>query len=117
MVNFMNFVINNWATLVTFIFVIILAGQKIVEFISLPTKSKIAEVKERLLIWVADAEKDLGSSTGVLKLSQVYDKFCAEFPYLKKWITVAQFDNYVKEALVKVEEILANKSAKLTEKV
>lgn len=109
MTNVMNYIINNWELIVTCIFVLILAGQKIVEFVSLPTDKKIAEVKARLLIWVTDAQNDLGTGTNQIKLSKVYDKFCTEFPYLKKWISLDKFDDYVKEALVKMKKILATK--------
>ena len=113
MKEFMSFVITNWAFIVGFIFVIIMAVQKIMEFVALPTDKRMAEVKERLLEWVRIAEADLGSGTGVLKLAQVYNTFCEAFPYLKKWITIDKFDVLVKEALAKIEAALTTEQAKI----
>ena len=117
MKNVMQFVIDNWAMILTFIFVIIVAVQRIIEFISLPTDKKITEVKARLLIWVTKAENDLGSGTSTLKFAQVYNDFCVAFPYLKKWISLDKFEEYVKEALVEMRKVLAEKAAKEEAKI
>lgn len=101
-----EFVIDNWSLITALICVIIMAVQQIIKFISLPTASKIKELKSRLLEWVRQAEADLGSETGKFKLSQVYDRFCQEYPYLKKWFTLEKFDKLVGDALQSMREEL-----------
>lgn len=106
MLEYMDFFIENWYVLVTFICAIILAISKIVEFIGYPTEKKIREIKDRLLIYVTEAELALGGSTGALKLSQVYDEFCKQFPYVKKWISIEDLEEMVDEVLPTMREIL-----------
>ena len=112
MKNFMQFVVDNWALIVAFICVIIVAVQKIAEFVSLPTSRKMNEVKAILLEWVRSAEAELGSKTGTFKLAQVYEKFCKAYPYLKKWFPIEKFDKLVKWALSEMEKSFANEVTK-----
>lgn len=107
----MQFVIDNWFLIVTFICVVIMAIQSIVQFVALPTESKKKEVEARLLDWVREAEAELGSGTGEFKLAKVYDKFCEAFPYLKKWYSIEQFNSLVKDALIEMEKALAKSEA------
>lgn len=108
-----QFIIDNWTMIVAFICVIVLAVQRIVEFISLPTEKKMAEIRARLLGWVREAEADLGAGTGSFKLSQVYDLFCRQYPDLKKWFSLEKFDLLVKEALAEMEELLKDDNARV----
>lgn len=108
-----KFVIENWGIIVAFICVVILAVQRIVEFIALPTDKKKSEIKARLLEWVRKAEADLGSGTGEFKLAQVYDVFCAQYPELKKWFTLEQFDSLVNDALDEMKKSFENENAKI----
>lgn len=103
---YIRFFAENWYILLTFISAMILAIIKIIEFIGYPTKKKISEIKDRLLIYVTEAELALGSETGKLKLSQVYDEFCKNFPYVKKWISLEKFNEMVKKVLPTMEELL-----------
>lgn len=98
--------IDNWYLIVTFICAIILAIIKIVEFIGYPTAKKKQEIKDRILSYVTRAELELGSKTGELKLSQVYDEFCLNFPYVKKWISYEKFSDMVIEVLPTMRDIL-----------
>lgn len=102
-----SFVATNWSVIVAAICAIILAISKIIEFISLPTEKKILEVKKRLLTWVTSAELDLGGGTGEIKLAEVYDTFCIEYPYLKKWISLDKFEDMVDEALTTMRKNLS----------
>lgn len=112
-VNILNFVVNNWSLLIALVCGIILAITKIIEFIALPTQKKISEVKRRLLSWVTNAEVDLGGGTGEIKLAEVYDTFCAEYPHLKKWISLEKFQDMVDESLEKMREILDKDNVEL----
>lgn len=109
MLEYLQFFIENWYVIVTFICALILAIMKIVEFIGYPTEKKKKEIKNRLLAYATQAELELGSSTGKLKLAQVYDFFCEAFPYTKKWFTLEQFDALVGEILPTMREILGKK--------
>jgi len=112
MKNIMEYFVANWALILTFIFVVIYLGQKIVEFVSWPTEKKKRELKARLLEWTRKAEADLGSKTGAFKLSQVYNQFCGAYPYLKKWFPLEKFDELVKWALEEMEKSFANEVTK-----
>lgn len=108
----LNFFIDNWYIIATFICALILAITKIIEFIGYPTDKKREEIKHRLLAYVTEAELELGSSTGQLKLSTVYDYFCEAFPHAKKWISFDQFSDLVDEVLPTMREVLENKESK-----
>lgn len=107
-----KFVIENWGIIVALICVVILAVQRIVAFIALPTDKKKAEIKARLLEWVRKAEAELGSGTGEFKLAQVYDKFCEQYPEIKKWFTLEQFDALVKDALAEMGKAFEDEKTK-----
>lgn len=111
----MQFFSENWYVIVTFICAIILAVSKIIEFIGYPTAKKRKEILSRLLIYVTEAEMELGSKTGKLKLAQVYDYFCDAYPYTKKWFTYEQFDELVGEVLPEMRKILEKKNIELVE--
>lgn len=78
------------------------------KFRSLTKEQKYAQIKEWLLQAVAFAEKQLGSKTGPLKLSLVYDMFVKTFPWLAKDITIEQFSEFVNFALQELQELLRN---------
>ena len=92
-------IIDSWPLILASIGIIIISIQRIIEFISLPTERQLEEVQSRLLEWVRNAEAELGSGTGKFKLSLVYNRFCQEYPKLKKWFTIEKFDKLVGEAL------------------
>ena len=106
MLEHLNFFIDNWYIIATFICALILCITKIIEFIGYPTGKKKEEIKNRLLNYVTQAELELGSGTGKLKLAQVYDYFCEAFPYVKKWFTFEQFGALVDEILPTMREVL-----------
>lgn len=105
----MKFFIDNWYVIATFICALILCIYKIIEFIGYPTEKKKNEIKDRLLFYVTEAELQLGSGTGRLKLAQVYDYFCDVFPYTKKWYTLEEFEDLVDEVLPTMREVLNDK--------
>ena len=63
-------------------------------------KSKQLEmIRQWLLLAVIEAEKQLGSGTGAVKLRYVYDMFIKRFKFISKIITFEQFSSLVDEAL------------------
>lgn len=88
-------------------------GFTITKFAKMPTPEKITIIKNWLLYAVAEAEKDLGSGTGKLKLAQVYNKFVSECPQLAAIITYQKFTSLVDEVLADFKNILnSNKAIK-----
>ena len=102
----MKFLAENW-----YIFVIAAAAVAVIialviKFFKLPRESQIAKIKEWLLYAVTEAERELGSGTGQLKLRYVYDMFVTKFPHLVKFISFEMFSNLVDEVLEKFRELL-----------
>ena len=64
-----------------------------------------------MLFAVAEAEKELGSKTGQLKLRYVYDMFVSKFPYLVKFISFEYFSTLVDDVLVKFRKMLETNKA------
>lgn len=85
--------------------VVIAAALLIVTAIKQPAK-----VKEWLRYAVIEAEKELGSGTGPMKLRYVYDLFIAKFPKLSVVISFNTFSEWVDVALDYTHGLLADNS-------
>lgn len=107
----MDFLIEHWTLLVAMIAVLTVIGVAGCRFVGLPTEEQLDKVREWLLWAVTEAEKELGSGTGQLKLRQVYDLFVTRFPWLAKVISFALFSQMVDEALVEMQELLDTNQA------
>ena len=71
------------------------------------------KVKEWLRYAVIEAEKELGSGTGPVKLRAVYDMFITKFPKLSVFISFNTFSEWVDVALDYMEKLLTdNKDVK-----
>lgn len=78
-----------------------------IQFSKEPTDKKIQMVKEWLLYAVVQAEKDLGSGTGQIKLRYVWDLFLKTFPALASVVSFEMFSALVDEALEQMRHLLA----------
>ena len=107
----MSFIADNWYVILIAIAAIAVVIYLIYHFFKLPRESQIAKIKEWLLFAVTEAEKELGSGTGQLKLRYVYDMFVAKFPYLVKFISFEYFSELVDEVLVKFKEMFNKNKA------
>lgn len=107
----LDFLTNNWAIVVAAIAFGASVVVAVSSFIELPTKSQLDKVREWLLWAVTEAEKDLGSGTGALKLRSVYDLFVLRFPWLAKVISFETFSQMVDEALDEMRELLDTNEA------
>lgn len=85
---------------------LIAAGVAIYTFIKTPRAEQLEKLKEWLLWAVIEAEKELGSKTGEIKLRRVYDLFVTAFPWLARIISFETFHGYVNEALEKMEQLI-----------
>ena len=83
----------------------------IIWFIKLPKEKKIANIKEWLKFAVIEAEKELGSGTGQLKLRMVYDMAVKQFPFIVQLISFDTFSKWVDEALDWMRSQLAENKA------
>lgn len=63
-------------------------------------------IKEWLLYAVIEAEKELGSKTGKIKLRQVFDCFIVKFPIFSKFISFNAFSNLVDIALDEMKKLI-----------
>lgn len=103
----MEFIIDNLYLFVVMAAVLTVLIVTTYRFFKLPTNEQIAAVREWLLMAVTDAEAQLGSGTGELKLRSVYDLFVVRFPWLAKVLSFSQFSELVDDALAEMEELLA----------
>lgn len=107
----MNFLVNNWFLIIAAIAIIAVAGYCIYVFVRMPKNTQLSKLQEWLLYAVAEAEKELGSGTGQLKLRYVYDMFILRFDALAKVISFEAFSLMVDEALDKFEKILSSNAS------
>lgn len=99
-------IMENWYSLVAAVVVAALAAAAAARFLEMPSAEQREKVKEWLLWAVTEAEKELGSGTGQLKLRQVYDLFLQRFPAIAKRISFATFSYWVDKALIDMREML-----------
>ncbi len=99
-------ILANWPLVIASVAVIVVAIISVLNFIQKPSNDQIQSVREWLLFACVQAEKQLGSGTGKLKLRYVYDMFLEKFPYIAKFLTFDTFSQYVDEALEKMKELL-----------
>lgn len=104
----MEWLISNWYILVAAVAAIGAIVLAIRKFTSMPTADQTAKIKEWLLFAVVDAERELGSGTGQIKLRYVYDMFIARFGWVAKILPFPTFSAFVDEALDKMKELLAD---------
>lgn len=98
--------LSNWFLVVIVIAAAAVGGYSFFAFVNRPTDEQLSKVKEWLLVAVVEAEKELGSGTGQVKLRYVYDMFIIRFPYLAKVVTFDAFSLMVDEVLDKFKEML-----------
>lgn len=110
----MQFLIENWATLILAVLLIGHIVYDVINFKKLPKDEQYQRIRGWLLQAVLLAERDFGSGTGSLKLSTVYAEFCKQLPWLAQVIPFNKFSDYVDDALAEMKEML-KKNKKLAE--
>ena len=98
----MKLLIENW----NLVLVVVLAIVGVIEYFFNKERAK-----EWLLGAVTEAEKELGSKTGKLKLRFVYDLFIAKFPIFSKLISFQGFSDMVDDVLVEMRKIINTNTA------
>ena len=103
----LDFLMTNWQWIAGVIILMTAAIITLIKFDKKTRDEQIHQVKEWLLYAVMEAEKELGSGTGALKLRFVYDMFITKFPLLVALIPFSTFSSFVDEALDKFKKLLA----------
>ena len=107
----MDWLINNWYLLVAAGAVVCAAVFAVRRFLGLPTEQQILNFQEWLKWAVAEAERQLGSGTGQLKLRLVYNMAVDKFPWITKLVTFEEFSMWVDEALLWLNKQLESNMA------
>lgn len=102
----LNFLFTYWYIILAFIALGFVVGIAVYHFVKLPPSEQLNKVREWLLFAVIEAERELGSGTGRLKLRSVYDAFVARFGWLAKVIPFNTFSDLVDDALEEMRELL-----------
>lgn len=106
----MEYLAENWYLITGLVALVAVAICMIFRFFEMPTEKQKEKVREWLIWACIEAEKDLRSGTGQLKLRQVYDKFCTVPAF--KWVAIVisfkQFEEWVSDALVEAKKMLVS---------
>lgn len=97
--------IENWHLILGAIIMAVVFVSAVIRFFRKPSSEQIKNLKEWLVWAVSEAEKELGSKTGILKLRLVYDWAIARFPCVQ-FISFHDFSIWVDEALEKTEKLI-----------
>jgi hypothetical protein len=107
----MTFLIENWYIILAVIVFAVEAGYCVYVFLKRPTSEQLKSIIEWLLYAVTQAEKELGSGTGKLKLRYVYNMFIERFSALASIITFDKFSTLVDDALTQMRQLLETNKA------
>jgi len=102
----MDFIMEHWYTILLGIVVVVNGVIFVVKLRNMSKEERYEQIRGWLLQAVMMAEKEFGSGTGKLKLSNVYAEFCKQLPWLAQIISFKKFSDYVDDALAEMKEIL-----------
>ena len=107
-----EWLIENWFLLVVLLSCVAAVVCFVVRFLGMPTEKQKEKVMEWLKWACVEAEKELKSGTGQIKLRKVYDKFCAvpAFKWVAIIISFKQFEEWVSAALAEAKQMLISNS-------
>lgn len=111
---FIEFIANNWTFIITLLSCLYLGYVKLKKWNALSEQEKIDValkiLREQMLSYVANAEKEFGVGTGTLKRSEVIKKVYKDYPVLNKVVDqealIKTLDNYIDESLVELRKLL-----------
>ena len=104
----MTLLMEYWWLAKAILAILIIAFMFLITYINLPNSKKATKVKEWLLFAVVQAEKELGSGTGQLKLRYVYNLALSKFPVFIKLIPFELFSSFVDGALQQLGNLIEN---------
>lgn len=112
--NFLEFINDNWTSIIVCIGLIIAIATKIKDFVGKTTDEKVeiakSQIKETILKMVAEAEVDYEewNKAGSIKRSQVINQIYAKFPILSKVVDQSALtewiDTLIDESLGTIKE-------------
>lgn len=104
----MNNIINDWYIYIGILALVIACIWLIYRFFCLPTEKQLLKVSEWLVWACTNAERDLQSGTGKLKLRKVYDAFVSinSFSWIARIISFEKFSEMVVDALKEMKRNL-----------
>lgn len=102
----LTFIATYWYLIVAAIAIIAVVSIKTYVFLKTPGKNQLNKIQEWLVWAVAQAEKELGSGTGQLKIKYVYDLFITKFPGVAIFIKYETFAAMVEKALNEFKEMI-----------
>lgn len=105
----MTTIMEYWYLLAAGILLGFILGAAAYRFMMLPRKKQVTKIRMWMLYAVTEAERQLGSGTGLLKLQQVYNGFEKRFPKAAKVVSFDIFVRWVDEALVEMRQVLDEK--------
>lgn len=107
----MNLLIEYWPIIVALMILVVITGGIIFTFFKSPSEVQLRKVKAWLLLAVTQAEVELGSGTGKLKLRFVYDLFITKFTWIARIISFEMFADLVEDALEEMRDMLKSNPA------
>ena len=123
--NFLEFVNNNWTSILVIIGLLIGLYKKIESFWKLSTDQKIAiakhEIEESMLKMITDSELEYETwkESGEIKRSQVIKQIYAEYPILEKVADqdaiIAWIDTQIDNSLVTLRKVIEENREKKAE--
>lgn len=123
--NFLEFVNNNWTSILVIIGLIIGLYKKIESYWKLSTDQKIAiakhEIEEAMLKMITDSELEYETwkESGEIKRSQVIKQIYAEYPILEKVADqdaiIAWIDTQIDNSLVTLRKVIEENREKKAE--
>lgn len=123
--NFLQFINNNWTTIIIIISLLIALYQKIKSFISKSNEEKIEQAKKQIkeicLKLVTDAEIDYENwnQAGSIKRAQVIQKIFTDYPILAKVTDqeslIKWIDDTINNALKELRKIVTENTNTNTE--
>ena len=102
----MTLLMEYWWLAIAILAILTIAFMFLITYINLPNSKKATKVKEWLLFAVVQAEKELGSGTGQLKLRYVYNLALSKFPVFIKLIPFELFSSFVDGALQQLGNLI-----------
>jgi len=104
--NFINWLITYWPTILVIIVLAVWIVYKIKNFYKLPNSERVKRIKEWLLYWVTEAIKKYDVGEMDLAIAEIYGLFCDKFPIIKTLIPLDVVHQWIEQAFEKFQGIL-----------
>ena len=99
-------VIENWVYFFCLIVLMTLAVYTILGFLKLTPKQQMKKLQVALFYMVTEAEREMGSETGRVKRSMVWEWLVKRFPVITLFLTEEKYDELLEQALAEFRKLL-----------